>query len=216
MHGTVVESPVALVSQPSLPEPLAPLVFDLEPEAGGRVLLFVTLVPLLSALLTPFWLVGTQLVSDPTARAILSGRPLLGVQLLMALVTVVWIFGWPLLNFARRGLEHRRITIDETTVHCIATGPFGTSIWSEPISNYAGIAPEVRTSLSGARHLIALVHPKASRCVRLPSRDVPEAALQSVARLFILAEIPSREAVSVMPSNEYFRVSEPKGGLAAV
>lgn len=216
MHGTVIESPVALVSPPSFSELPAPLVFDLEPEAGGRVFLFAILVPLLTALLTPFWLVGAQLASDPAARAILSERPLLGVQLLMALVAVVWIFGWPLLNFARRGLEHRRISIDATTVHCIASGPFGTSTWSEPISGYAGIMPEVRTSLSGARHLISLVHPKASRCVRLPSRDVPEDALQSVARLFVLAEIPSREAVSVMHCNEYFRVGEPKGGLAAV
>lgn len=216
MHGTVVELSVASVSPPSSPEIPAPLVFDLEPEIGGRVFLFAILVPLLTALLTPFWLVGAQLASDPAARAILSDRPLLGVQLLMALVTVVWIFGWPLINFARRGLERRHVSIDSTTVHCVSSGPFGTSTWSEPISGYAGIVPEVRTSLSGARHLISLVHPKASRCVRLPSRDVPEDALQSVARLFVLAEIPSREAVSVMPCNEYFRVREPKGGLAAV
>lgn len=216
MHGTFVEVPVALASSPPLPEPVAPLVFDLEPEVGGRVFLFAMLIPLLSALLTPFWLVGAQLASDPAARAILSDRPLLGVQLLVALVAVVWIFGWPLLNFARRGLEHRRVTIDATSVHCVASGPFGTSVWSEPISGYAGIASEVRTSLSGARHLIALVHPRASRCVRFPSRDVPEDALQSVARLFVLAEIPSRDAVSVMHCNEYFRVTEPKAGLAAV
>ncbi|WP_295559353.1 hypothetical protein [uncultured Hyphomicrobium sp.] len=219
MHGTLVESAshqASLQISPSSPDPAAsPLVFELVPERGGRTVLIALLVPLLIALMTPFWLVVAQLASDPAARAILSARPLIGVQLLVGLVALLWIFGWPLAHFARRGLERRRITIDGEAVHCEAVGLFGARSWTEPIAHYAGLAQRVRTSVSGTRQELVLVHRRRSRSVHLPvSPQIPAETLSSVARLFVLAEIPSREAASVMPLHGYFRLTEPKTQLA--
>lgn len=221
MHGTLVESALLHVSSSPQPPLLAtppafPLVFEIAPEAGGRIVLFALLVPILAALLAPFWLVVAQLASDPTARAILSARPLIGVQLLIGLVVVVGTFGWPLAHFARRGLERRRITIDGETVHYEASGLFGRRSWSEPVAHYTGLTQRVRTSLSGARHVVVLVHRRPSRSVHLPlAPETSAEALLSVARLFVLAEIPSREPASVAPQHEYFRPAEPQPQLAA-
>lgn len=221
MHGTLVAlaSSQVSVSGPSPlfspSEPTSPLIFDLAPAGRGRMLLCALLIPILIALLAPFWLVATQLSSDPAARAIVAARPLIGVQLLGGLVVLLCIFGWPLAHFAGRCLVRRRITIDRETVRCEAVGPFGARSWSEPIAHYSGTLPRVRTSLSGTRHELVLVHRRRSRSVGLPCPpEIPAEAIQSVARLFVLAEIPSREAASFAPLNGYFRPTEPRPQLA--
>lgn len=169
------------------------------------------------ALMAPFWLVVVQLASDPAARAVLAGRPLIGVQLLVGLLVLAWIFGWPLVHLARRGLDRRRVTIDGTWVRSDAIGLLGKPSWAEPLAHYAGVTHRVRTSLSGVRHELVLVHRRPSRSLVLQSASqIPQDAAGSVARLFALAEIPSREAASFTPLHGYFHIAEPQPQLAVV
>jgi hypothetical protein len=133
------------------------------------------------------------------------------VQLAIGLLAVACIFGWPLVVLARRALGRRRITIGSGTVHSEAVGLISKSSWTEPLAGYAGVSHRVRTSLSGVRHEIVLVHARPSRSVILQSgpQIAPE-ALASAARLFAVAEIPSREAASFAPLHGYFGLAEPK------
>ncbi len=212
MHGTFADFESSSFSQ-SIP---AEVTFDQAPEGGSRFVLLAVLVPLLIGLLAPFWLVAVQLASDPAARAILAARPIVGVQLLGGLLVLGSIFGWPLVVLARRALRRRRVRIGNGAVHSEAVGLFGTSSWTEPLTGYAGLTHRVRTSLSGVRHELVLVHRRPSRSVILLSgSQVPPEAITSAARLFALAEIPSREAASVTPLHGYFGHAEAKPLLAA-
>lgn len=215
MHGTFSDFDLSSASSVQ-PNPATPLVFEQAPQGGSRFVLPAVLLPLLVALLVPFWLVVVQLASDPGARAVLAARPLVGVQLLAGLLVLACIFGWPLAVLARRSLARRRVTIGNGTVHSEAVGSFRKTSWTEPLAAYAGVTHRVRTSLSGVRHELVLVHRRPSRSVILLSGPTVEAeAISSVARLFALAEIPSREAASFTPLHGYFGLAEAKPLLAA-
>lgn len=215
MHGTFSDFDLSSASSVQS-NPAPPLVFEQAPQGGSRFVLPAVLLPLLAALLVPFWLVVVQLASDPGARAVLAARPLVGVQLLAGLLLLACIFGWPLAVLARRSLARRRITIGNGTVYSEAVGSFRKTSWTEPLADYAGITHRVRTSLSGVRHELVLVHRRPSRSVILLSEPTVEAeAISSVARLFALAEIPSREAASFTPLHGYFGPAEAKPLLAA-
>jgi len=212
MHGTFADVESSSFSQSNPAE----VTFEQAPEGGSRFVLLAVLVPLLAALLAPFWLVVVQLASDPTARAILAARPLVGVQLLAGLLVLGSIFGWPLVVLTRRALGRRRVTIGNGAVRSEAVGLFGKCSWTEPLASYAGLTHRVRTSLSGVRHELVLVHRRPSRSVILLSgAQVPPEAMAAAARLFALAEIPSREAASVTPLHGYFGLAEAKPLLAA-
>jgi hypothetical protein len=216
MHGTFVDiASSSFSSSPDL-EPSSPVPFVVQqaPEGGGRLVLAAVLVPILVAVMMPFWLVVTQLASDPAARAILADRPLLALELLTGLIVLFGIFGWPLLHLAARGLERRRVTIDGGLVRSEASGLFGPTSWTEPLAQYAGVSHRVRTSLSGVRHELVLVHRRPSRSVVIQcAPQISEEAVHAAARLFALAEIPSRDAASLAPLHGYFRLAEPQPRL---
>jgi hypothetical protein len=220
MHGTFVDS----VSRPSasphsLPTPpiLLPLTSEQVPEGAGRIVLPALLVPALGALMIPFWLVGTHVIADPAARAILAERPLLGIQLALGLLMLISIFGWPLGRLARRGLARRHVVVDGRLVRSETVWPFATISWTEPLANYSGVAHRVCSSLSGVRHELVLVHRRPSRSVAvLSAPQIPQETLDAAARLFSLAEIPSREAASFKSLRGYLRLAQPRPLPAAV
>lgn len=214
MHGTLRDTHLS-TSLSTLPFPAEtpdfPIVLEQTPLGGGRFALLALLAPALVALMAPFWLVLTQLMSDPAARAILAERPLMGVQLAAGLAALIWILGWPLMHLVSGGLACRRVTIDGGLVRSEAVGRFGWPSWVEPLADYAGVAHRIRTSLSGVRHEVVLVHRRPSRSVvLLCSPQIPQEAVEAAARLFALAEIPSREAASLTPLRRYFGLAEPK------
>jgi len=214
MHGTFVDSGSQLSASPHpLPATsiLLPLTSEQVPEGASRIVLPVLLVPALVALMAPFWLVGLHVAADPAARTILAERPLLGLQLALGLVMLISIFGWPLLGLARRGLARRRIGIDSGLVRADTVWPLGTTSWTEPLANYSGVAHRVCSSLSGVRHELVLVHQRPSRSVTIVSApQIPQETVEAAARLFALAEIPSREAASFKSLRGYWRLAEPR------
>jgi hypothetical protein len=172
--------------------------------------------PALIALMAPFWLVAGELASEPAARAIVAHRPLLAVELIAGLMVLLAIFGWPLVSLARQALNRRRISIDGAFVTAREQGPLGTSTWTEPLSAYLGVTRRVRSSLSGVRHELVLVHPRQSRSVVLhTSALISQDFVEQAARLLALAEIPSREASNVAFQQGSPRLAEPQSRLGA-
>lgn len=208
MHGTFTDFDPASSDHPGIGPPL---VLEQTPEGGGRFVLVAVSLLVLVALMAPFGLVVAQLASDPAARAILVARPLLGLELAAGMLAVAAIFGWPLAALIGAALSRRRITIGNGAVRSEVVGRIGKSSWTEPIGAYAGLTQRVRTSISGVRHELVLVHPRPSRSVILHSGpQVSQEALASAAQLFALAEIPSREAASFAPAHGYFDLAELK------
>jgi len=208
MHGTFADFDPASSDHPGIDPPL---VLEQAPEGGGRFVLVAVSLTVLVALMVPFGLVVAQLASDPAARAILVARPLLGLELAAGMLAVAAIFGWPLAAGVGAALGRRRITIANGTVRSEVVGRIGRPSWTEPIDAYAGLTQRVRTSLSGVRHELVLVHPRPSHSVILHSGpQVSPEALAAAAQLFALAEIPSREAASFAPAHGYFDLAELK------
>ena len=66
--------------------------------------------------------------------------------------------------------------------------------WRLPICEYRGIAHRVRTSVSGLRHELMLVHPEPQKCVLLHTADeLPQPTVDRAATLLRLPEIPAIE-----------------------
>lgn len=212
MHGTAQD--VGVSFSPSSAQAV-PLVFE-QPQAGPeRLFLAIVVGLILGALLTPFWLIGARLAADPAARAIVAGDPALGLQLGLGLAILLAMFGWPLASLARGALLKGRITIDKGVVYGVERGIFGVRDWIEPLAAYSGVRHRVRSSLSGVRHEIWLVHPQHRRCVLLATAPrISDDAVADAARLFGLAEIPSREAVSFASERGFQPYAEPQPRLA--
>lgn len=216
MHGAVVEQATTSNSSSSLPPSPSYVVLEQGAEGAGRFVLLAVLCPILLALMVPFWLVLSHMISDPAARAVVVDRPLMGVQLGLGLIVLVWIFGWPLAYLTRGVLRRRLIRIENGLVSAKETGLFGGSGWTEPLAAYVGLTRRVRTSLSGVRQELVLVHERPSRSVILQSSpQISQDTADSMARLFALAEIPSREAASFTPLHGHFRLAEPHPRLSA-
>jgi hypothetical protein len=210
MHGTDLERAHSPFTKSILPSPTY-VVFEQAAQGSGRFVLLTILCPILLALMAPFWLILIHLVSDPAARALVADRPLLAVQLGLGLLVLVWIFGWPLAHLAKGALRRRLVRIENGLVSTQEIGLFGGNGWTEPLAAYAGLTRRVRSSLSGARQELVLVHERPSRTVILQSApQISQEAVDSAARLFALAEIPSREAANFTPLHGHFRLAEPQ------
>jgi hypothetical protein len=211
MHGTASELASSSTSTPSFP-----LTFEQSPEGSSRFVLLALLCPVVAALMAPFWLIFSKLVSDPATRAIVEDRPLMAFELMLGLLVLAWIFGLPLANLVRTVIRRRQITIDGVGVRVRDRGLFRTRTWAEPMGAYAGVTHRVRSSLSGVRHELVLVHRRPSRSVVLQSSSqISQDVVDRAARLFSIAEIPSREAASFAPLHGYFHLAEPQPQMAA-
>jgi len=176
--------------------------------------MIAVLLPLGLAILLPFGLVLQHLALDPATRAVLAERPEAGLQLLLALAVLGSLLWWPLVRFAHSLTHGRSIAIDRGMVLVGERGLFGVERWSEPVANYAGVAHQVRTSLSGLRHELVLVHRDPERTVLLAVADrIPQGEVDRAASLLGLAEIPSREAYRLTLLRGIFGPAEPQPRL---
>jgi hypothetical protein len=217
MRGALADetsSSLGLAPQPA--SGTFPLVFEPTPDRGGHLVMLGVLALALAALVAPFWLLLTHLASDPAARALIAERPLLAGQLGAGLVMLIMIFGWPLTRLARLAFTRRRVTITAGAVHSDVVGPFGTFSRTMPLTDYLGLQHRTRTSLSGVRRELVLAHRQPARSLVLgPDLHVPEETLAALARLFAVAEIPSRDTASVELPHGYILAAEPQARLAA-
>lgn len=193
-----------------------PLSLEQSSSRSSPVLMIAMLLPLGLVILLPFGLLLQHLALDPATRAVLAERPEAGIQLLLALAVLGSLLWWPLVHFTRSLTNRRSITIDRGVVLVAERGLFGVERWSEPVANYAGVAHQVRTSLSGLRHELMLVHRDPTRSVLLAvENSIHQGEVDRVASLLGLAEIPSREAYRLSLMRGIFGPAEPQPRLGA-
>lgn len=105
-----------------------------------------------------------------------------GTTAALAAALAVWlvVFAWPIaVRAARSGLT-RCVEIADGEVHVIDTGLFGTESWTQPLAAYHGLTHRVRSSLSGVRHELILIHPISSRNILV--RVAPRIAQHEIER----------------------------------
>lgn len=151
------------------------------------------LLPAGLAVSVPLALLGWHVAHEPNLIELLASRPVAAAQVAMGIALWMILFVLPALRAFHSLWSQRQVEIADGRVNVSEQGLFGSSTWSAPITSYRGIAHHVRSTLSGVRHEIVLVHPDAARCVTLQVAErVNEQTVQDITALLALPEVPAR------------------------
>jgi len=113
---------------------------------------------------------------------------------LTLLVLSTAIAGWPLRRMLDRLGRHRTVTVSQSAVRVTDAYAFGSVDWQRPLKSYRGLAHHVRSSLSGTRHELVLVHPDGDSSVLLATADrFAKADIEQLCRLLDVDEVSSAE-----------------------
>lgn len=151
------------------------------------------LVPALAAVAIPLLLLAAHAAAKPGTLALLREHPLTAVQIALGIALWSALFVYPLRLLLTRAATKRLVDISADTVCVAEHGLLRTRIWSAPLNTYRGVAHQVRSSLSGVRHELILVHADPGRHVLLTVDDaISRKTLERAAALLRLPEVPAR------------------------
>lgn len=142
----------------------------------------------------PLVMIGIDLIAAPASAAALTVSPIVAAQLLAALIVWTALFIVPLAKIVPRLGRSRTVSIDHDTVQLTTHGLIGKRHEIVRLASYRGVAHRVRTTLSGARHEVVLVHPMPEHSVLLAIADrIADVQVARIAATLGLAEVPARE-----------------------
>ncbi len=157
----------------------------------------VLLVPIVVLVLVPFVALTADAIAEPTARERLSSAPFNALGAAIGVAVWVFMFGNPAWKALRRLNWQRQLSITDTEAVVSDRSLLGNRQWSEPLRNYRGLSHHVRTTLSGTRHELILVHRNPSNCLLVAVADnIGHEQLEDFAR---------KLGVDVLPSGVLFR-----------
>lgn len=154
---------------------------------------------------------------DPAFRSTLAEQPATALQLALALTFWIGLVIWPLARGLSRLALKRTIAIKNDIVTVTDITPLSCRQWSEPLARFDGIAHVLRSSLSGVRHELHLVHPMDRRAIVLAvGETLSDSEISGVAQRLSVRKLPAK--TSVGSSGDDFRTSvyEPAIALPAL
>mgnify|MGYP000921825390 CR=1 FL=1 len=155
--------------------------------AVARLTLLVPAILLVMVPVSFLWL-----SADVLAR--LSERPLDAMIASGGVILFGALFGLPLSRAIKALVSRRTVRIEAGLVTVEDRGLLGLSTWTLPLTSFRGVAHVIRTSLSGARHELVLVHPLPSRRVLLCASDkLSDTDLDQASRLLSLPLVPAND-----------------------
>ena len=161
---------------------------------AASLLKLAIMLPSAIALLVPFLLIGQRLAASEDFRAALLSRPGAAVQLAACLAVWSLLFAWPLKRLANSLARIRTLVIDADRAVVTDSGLLAQHVWEVPLTDFTGLAHHVRTSLSGVRHELILVHPERAKCVLVAiGGRFAQSEIDAVCTLLVCPEIPSKE-----------------------
>jgi hypothetical protein len=156
-------------------------------------LMHLTFVAVLAAaVVLPQLGLASYAIWSPTIRQMVIEQPLVAFQLAVAMAFWIAVFAWPLRSLVARLTCRRAVEITRDSVAVDDQRAFGRQQWTAPLTAYRGITHHIRSSLSGTRHELLLVHPDAERSVLLMAADhITDAEIHRMASLLDLPEVPA-------------------------
>jgi hypothetical protein len=145
-----------------------PLELRQTPSRSSPLLMLTLALPAVIVVLAPFSMIAAHAALD---SSMLIERTATTVQLGLALVLWALVFVLPLAKCAQQLVKSRTISITHELVNVTDRGLFGNKTWVQPLSAYRGIAHHVRSSLSGTRHELLLIHPNPACSLLLRAAD---------------------------------------------
>jgi len=168
-----------------------PINLEQRSSRSSSVILLLLLVPALAMMLVPLALLAALGVST---LGVAAEQPLAALQVLVGLAIWTVLFVLPAKRILQRFGVTRAVRIDFRSVSVTESGPFRIRDWTTPLSEYSGVAHHVRSTLSGVRHELVLVHAIPERCVLIHADDrVSKATIERVSALLRLPEVPASD-----------------------
>ncbi|MEZ5849565.1 MAG: hypothetical protein R3D68_02800 [Hyphomicrobiaceae bacterium] len=156
----------------------------------ARLLLLAPAILLLSLTVT---MLAASNADATSAMALIAENPSAAAKATLGLIVWAALFAIPLKRAISRFAARRSVEIDATTVRVSVRGAFGQHSWEAPLSTYTGVAHHVRTSLSGTRHELILVHPQSDKTLLLSTADrISQATIDQATATLGLPEVPAR------------------------
>jgi hypothetical protein len=176
----------------STPADQLPMRLDLAGSRGGFVISLLLLVSAAAFLLTPFVLVGSLAAFEPAAFMSADISWSGGLQLALAFITALALTAFAVRRVKMAWTRSATVEIGHGVVAVVERRFSGVRRWALPVSDFLGIAHTVRTSLSGARHELVLVHtnPRYNVMIGL-APSMPQQHVDRMAILLGLLEIPA-------------------------
>ncbi|MGQ0456156.1 MAG: hypothetical protein ACT4OU_03735 [Hyphomicrobium sp.] len=139
-------------------------------------------------------------VASPDLRHAVAGAPIAALELALALVVWMALVCWPLRIAISRLARRRDVEITATKVLVEDRNPLGQDAWSAPLAEFTGVAHHIRSSLSGLRHELVLVHPERGRSILLTvAEQISEREAEAMARLLRLPRVAADKLYGAPP-----------------
>lgn len=193
MHAALVER----MEPAALPEALPIRITQRASRASSGLMLAIVL-PVAVAFLYPFVLIAIHLASDAGMRAAALGSSSGLPAILIGFAFWIVLFAWPLKRIVESFAERRTITIADGDARVTEVTLFGTRSWRAPLTAFTGLAHHVRSSLSGCRHELLLVHPDSDKVLLVAiAPRIAQVDIDRACGILGCAEISSREAFTL-------------------
>jgi hypothetical protein len=158
----------------------------------AAVLILLLLIPVIGLVIVPVGLVLVFATGEVQEAVV--HHPLAAAGLVAGLATWAALFLVPAKRIIQRFGNRRRVTIARERVTVADESLFGSRLWSAPLADFRGVAHHVRSTLSGVRHELILVHPTRDRSVLLHSADViAQSTIDRATALLSLQQVPAHE-----------------------
>ena len=170
-----------------------PIRLQLSTSRSSAILKLALLAPMMILVAVPLSMIAAQAGAEHTALDYVLENPLSSAQIVAGLAIWAALFLIPLKRIITRMGARREVEITASEVRVADSSPFGGRDWSAPLASYKGIAHHIRSSLSGNRHELILVHADPAKCVLLAVADrISQETLDRAKSLFGLPELPAR------------------------
>lgn len=198
---------------PNAPIDALPLTLVQKPSRTSPLLLLALALPAAMAVLAPYSMIAAHAAFD---SSLLTDRTAASLQAGLALVLWATVFCWPILRRTQRMGTRRDVTIKNGMVSVQDIGIFGNKSWTQPLPAYRGIAHHVRSSLSGTRHELLLIHPDPARSLLLRAADkIGQAEIDILGNLLGCREIAPQVFYRNTERVQYRVFRQNRAGLAS-
>jgi hypothetical protein len=178
---------------PATPIDQLPIRLDLAGSRGRLATALMLLTAAVAFLLTPFFLVGSFAAFETETFLKADITWMSGIQLAVGFAMALGLTAFALRRVKMACGSTATVEIGHGVV-AVVERRFGRTLrWALPVSDFLGLAHNVRTSLSGARHELVLVHANPARNVLISlASSMPQQHVDRVSILLGLLEIPAQ------------------------
>ncbi len=166
-----------------------PLSVEQKSSRASAAIMLLLLVPAVLMVLVPVGLLAAFAAPALWAAA---EHPVAAAQVILGLGVWTLLFVVPAKRIVQRFGAGREVRIEQGVVAVRERGLFGSRSWTAPLSDFRGIAHHVRSTLSGVRHELVLVHGDRAKSVLLHAGDpLSQASIDGAAALLGLPHVPA-------------------------